>query len=200
MIGATFFECLMSPCTAYGDRTHTPGLRIRYPEPLDQRGLLACPPVDSNHAPSGSEPDVLSAELDGLMKLVDAGGLEPTHGRRLRLYRPDATPVADAIARKVEDSNPRRPRGRRPGFRDQVHAHWCIPSMSCAEGHGIEPSSFRTEPVSNRLEAPSFRPSMRTVRCQCGAPPSTRLVPDRSRSGNGIRTRTLQLMRLRLYR
>lgn len=106
MIGATFFECLMPPCTAYGDRTHTPGLRIRYPEPLDQRGLLACPPVDSNHAPSGSEPDVLSAELDGLMKLVDAGGLEPTHVRRLRLYRPDATPVADAIARKVKESNP----------------------------------------------------------------------------------------------
>lgn len=25
-----------------------------------------CPPVDSNHAPPGSEPGVLSAELDGL--------------------------------------------------------------------------------------------------------------------------------------
>lgn len=39
---------------------------------------LACPTVDSNHAPSGSEPDVLSAELAGLVKLVDAVGLEPT--------------------------------------------------------------------------------------------------------------------------
>lgn len=36
-----------------------------------------CPPVDSNHAPLGSEPSVLSAELDGLANGPVAGGATP---------------------------------------------------------------------------------------------------------------------------
>jgi hypothetical protein len=88
--------CRTSFRTSYGDRTRTSGLRIRrtdhysneacarrYSRCRPSKALTRCtaeqcPPVDSNHAPSGSEPGALSAELDGLMKLVDAVGIEPT--------------------------------------------------------------------------------------------------------------------------
>lgn len=93
-----------------------------------------CPPVDSNHAPPGPEPGVLSAELDG--HSCRAVPIRPAHvitamitqgtkaaGAEQRRYRMKFS------KRKIEDSNPRRPGGRRPGFRDQAHAHWCIPSM-----------------------------------------------------------------------
>ncbi len=59
----------LNPLTSGG----TPDLR--HSNGLIRGTAEQCPSVDSNHAPSGPEPDVLSAELDGLVRAV---GIEPT--------------------------------------------------------------------------------------------------------------------------
>lgn len=174
---------------------------LRHSNGLIRGTAEQCPPVDSNHAPLGSEPSVLSAELDGPVRAV---GIEPTlsedtgfTGRLTHLRR---TLIR---AGRVQPSGTRDHCTDHARYRRPKEMTAAIPyEVLEAESKGFEPSGFTlawySTPVADRSALPSMLGSTCGHRCRNGLvptycrvslSPSARLATKRGKS----RDRTVAL-------